>query len=233
MLLTSGAGDAGSLKTMDHLKPATSVRAVLFDADGVVQYVPGGFTVRLAAAHGLVGNHRDAFESALFALEADAAQGRFAFMPAVADLVARYQPTIDVERLFDVWRYVETYPGVRELINQLRASGIRCGLATNQQDLRARHMSSALGYADLFDLECYSCQMGVRKPNAAFFTAAVAAVACAPTEIVFIDDSAVNVDAARACGLVGVLHDPASGAAGIAAALATHGIDVHATNAGR
>jgi len=149
-------------------------------------------------------------------------------MPALADLVARCNPGIDVERLFDVWRCVETYPRVRELIGQLRAAGIRCGLATNQQDLRAHHMSSALGYAELFDIECYSCRMGVRKPDAAFFTAAVDAMACVPAQVVFIDDSVVNVDAARTCGLVGVLHDPASGAAGIAAALAAQGIHVHA-----
>ena len=42
----------------------------------------------------------------------------------------------------------------------------------------------------------------------------------------FIDDTAANVEAARACGLRAVLHDPAQGAAGITEALWLHGVDV-------
>jgi putative hydrolase of the HAD superfamily len=204
----------------------TPIRALLLDADGVVQFVPGGFMSRLAAAHGLAGTEALAFERALFALEAEAAEGRAAFAPAVAELVARLQPAIDVARLLDTWRHVEVHAGVRALVGRVRALGIRCGIATNQQDLRAGHLSGTLGYAALFDVECYSCHIGARKPQPAFFAAAIAAVGCAPADILFIDDSAANVEAARTCGLRAELHDEGSGAAGIAAALQRHGVDV-------
>ena len=215
-----------STPTPTQAAAVSGVRAVLLDADGVVQFVPGSFMDRLAAAHGRVGEQARAFERALFALEAEAAEGRMPFAAAVAELIAPMQPAIDLPFLLDTWRHVEVYPGVRELVGRLRALGIRCGLATNQQDLRAQYLSVTLGYAGLFDVECYSCRVGARKPHAAFFAAAVAAVGCAPQEILFIDDTAANVEAARACGLRAVLHDPARGAAGIAEALRLHGVDV-------
>ncbi len=199
---------------------------MLLDADGVVQRVPGSFTARLAAAHGLAAERAVGFERALFAMEAEAAKGAFAFAPALVALAQRWCPDADVERLLDVWRHVETVPGVRELIAHVRGLGIRCGLATNQQDLRADYLSCQLGYARLFDIECYSCHLGARKPDVAFFAAAIEAVGCAPDSILFIDDAPANVDAALACGLHALLHEPAHGAAGIAAALRAHGIDV-------
>lgn len=209
------------------MNPAARVRAVLFDADGVLQYVPGNFADRLAAAHGLRGERADAFARALFAMEVGAAQGRTPFAQGLAALIAEWQLPVTLARMLDVWQHVAMYDGVREVVGALRARGIRCALATNQHDVRAGYLSDTLGYTQLFDVECYSCRLGARKPEPAFFTAAVAMVGCSAKETLLIDDTAANVEAACALGLQAVLHLPEQGAAGIVAALQAHGIGVH------
>ena len=40
---------------------------------------------------------------------------------------------------------------------------------------RARYMSEDLGYSRLFDREFYSCDIGHKKPDAAYFLAILAA----------------------------------------------------------
>ncbi|GAB3833458.1 hypothetical protein [Kribbella italica] len=42
-------------------------------------------------------------------------------------------------------------------------------LATNQECYRGAHMRTVLGYDDLFDVSCYSYDLGVAKPDPEFF----------------------------------------------------------------
>ena len=167
------------------MNAGTAVRAVLFDADGVLQYVPGGFAERLAGVHGLRDERAAEFARALFAMEVGAACWQVAFAPALAALIADWQLPVTLAQFLDVWQHVALYDGMRELIASLRARGILCGLATNQHDERARYMSNTLGYAQLFDEECYSCLLGTRKPAPRFFAAAAARMGwvttCMPT----------------------------------------------------
>jgi putative hydrolase of the HAD superfamily len=48
-----------------------------------------------------------------------------------------------------------------------------------------------LGYDALFDVSCYSWELGARKPHPAFFAEAVRRVGANPAAILFIDDSAL------------------------------------------
>ena len=62
-------------------------------------------------------------------------------------------------------------------------------------------MREVLGYDALFDVSCYSCELGAAKPDLAFFTEAARRIGAEPAAILFIDDNAGNVAAARAAGL--------------------------------
>jgi putative hydrolase of the HAD superfamily len=59
-------------------------------------------------------------------------------------------------------------------------------------------MRKVLGYDALFDVSCYSCDLGVAKPAPAFFAEAARRIGADPSAILFVDDSAPNVDGARA-----------------------------------
>jgi putative hydrolase of the HAD superfamily len=61
-------------------------------------------------------------------------------------------------------------------------------------------MRSVLGYDELFDVSCYSYDLGVAKPDVGFFTEAARRIAADPSTILFIDDMESNVEGARAAG---------------------------------
>jgi putative hydrolase of the HAD superfamily len=89
---------------------------------------------------------------------------------------------------------------VAALIAQLRASGIQCVAATNQEARRARELESHAPLRRLFDRAFYSCQLGVGKPDAAYFRAIERALGLVAHELLFLDDKPLNVAGARACG---------------------------------
>ena len=106
----------------------------------------------------------------------------------------------------------------------MRANGYGVHLGTNQELNRAAHMSSALGYDALFDVCCYSCHLGVAKPDPAFFAAAARRISAQPASILFIDDSARNVEGARAAGLAAEHWELGQGHDVLLASLARHGV---------
>ena len=139
--------------------PGSGIRHVLFDADGVIQTIPGGW-------------------------------------------------------------YTAMEPYVGE-----RAQEFLHG--TNQERHRAAHMRVALGYDALFDVSCYSCELGLAKPDPAFFAAAARRIGADPSSILFIDDSPRNVDGARAAGLPAEQWEQEQGHEALIALLAGHGVIAH------
>ena len=55
-----------------------------------------------------------------------------------------------------------------------------------------------------------SSEMKLQKPSEEIFNKVIRRVGCAPEEILFIDDSRINADAASALGIRGVYYDPAT-----------------------
>ena len=85
-------------------------------------------------------------------------------------------------------------------------------------------MREALGYDELFDVSCYSHVLGVAKPDPRFFTEAARLVGAAPADILFVDDTAANVEAARLTGMAAVRWCLDDGHATLRAALTEHGV---------
>ena len=74
-------------------------------------------------------------------------------------------------------------------------------LFTNNGPLLEAALGSDLADVDeVFDRLLFSWHLGTTKPDPASFPAASAALGVEPGEIVFVDDSHANVDAARAAG---------------------------------
>lgn len=67
-----------------------------------------------------------------------------------------------------------------------------------------------LQVSDFFRKVFLSYELGVEKPSPAIYEAVVKGIGCAPEEILFFDDSEVNCEAARRCGLQARLA-PANG----------------------
>lgn len=87
-------------------------------------------------------------------------------------------------------------------IETLRASGVKCYVATNQEKHRAEYMLSAMGFGRSFDGLFASAHLGSKKPDHEFFHAILKKLHITkPATVMFWDDSEENVTAAKEVGL--------------------------------
>lgn len=96
--------------------------------------------------------------------------------------------------------------GMRALIHDLKAHGVRCFLLSNISQYFAAHSKEAPLIAELTDC-VFSAVCGLQKPDPAIFCYACERFGIAPFETLFVDDRAENVHAAEACGLQGYVFD--------------------------
>lgn len=89
-------------------------------------------------------------------------------------------------------------PGMPELVEQVREQ-VTCVVASNYPTWIVELRDELL--AGRFDALYVSCDLGVRKPEPAFFEALLRRAGVAAGEVLFVDDRQVNVDAARQVGL--------------------------------
>ncbi|TCT33098.1 HAD family hydrolase [Martelella mediterranea] len=82
----------------------------------------------------------------------------------------------------------------------LKNRGLSIYLATNQEHQRACYLMDAMGLAAHVDGIVYSAALGVKKPSDDFFAHAETKTGFSANEIVFVDDSKANIDAAFARG---------------------------------
>ncbi len=82
------------------------------------------------------------------------------------------------------------------LIGQLDRAGLTQVIATNNDPRRLRYIAVEAEWAQTVDAIFGSGEMGVMKPDAAFFTQIEAALGLQAPEILLIDDLERNIDAA-------------------------------------
>ncbi|NHI18241.1 HAD-IA family hydrolase [Phycicoccus endophyticus] len=184
-----------------------AVRAVLWDADGVLQHTPDGWFEALRAGGG------PGFAEDVLAAEAPAVRGEAPLRDTLVGVLARRpDATVSLGELLSLWELAEVDADALGLVAEVRARGLVCALATNQHDHRRSWMRDGLGLDRHFDAVFYSAELGVAKPEPAYFHRVLADLGLGPGEVVFVDDSRANVDAAASVGIRSVRHDPASGA---------------------
>jgi putative hydrolase of the HAD superfamily len=178
------------------------IRAILFDADGVLQYSRADdLPALLERTLGFVPAPVEAFVNEVIELERPALAGQTDFAEELEPLVARWGAPGKGAVLAAGWACcIDTDASVLELIGKLRRQGLLCALATNQQRYRAKCMRETLGYDTVFELSFYSHQLGFAKPDVRYFSAVVAGLPVPPEATLFIDDLEKNVFAARQVG---------------------------------
>ena len=90
-------------------------------------------------------------------------------------------------------------------VGKLRAKGIPCVLATNQERYRSEYLSEKFEYNDVFDRVFSSSAVGHKKPSPEFFEIIFSYLrerdsTIQKPDVLFWDDDMENVDGARAVG---------------------------------
>lgn len=91
-------------------------------------------------------------------------------------------------------------PAIYELIAELKSRGLRVGMLSNI-DGRYTKLIREFGFYEPFDPCLLSCEMGLEKPDARAYQLLINTLGLAPADVVFIDDKAENVDAAKAMSI--------------------------------
>lgn len=113
---------------------------------------------------------------------------------------------LDDARLAEGWNaiFIEEMPGIADLLTRL-APRIPLYAFANTNHTHWTHFLKQFAPA----LACFrtvftSCDMGLRKPEAAAFAHIVKEIGVPASRILFFDDTLENVEGARACGLQAV-----------------------------
>ena len=197
------------------------VSHVLLDGDGVVQHPRSAWRTKVSR---LTGDRAGEFETLVRDVEVPMLVGGD-FTTAFRSACRQHFPELDFDVVYEaVWRDIEVDPDAVALVRSLRAAGHGVHLGTNQHAERASYMKKELGYDDLFDSSFYSCDLGLAKPDVAFFAHVAGALGVTPGEVLFVDDSGTNVRGAIAAGMPAVQWTIADGPASIRSLLGAHGV---------
>jgi epoxide hydrolase-like predicted phosphatase len=179
-----------------------SIRAVLFDIGGVLEYAPDiGVTELWENRLGLSAGELDS-------LMQDAWIGGSIGTISLADvhLAVREELGLDDRRvaefLEDFWReYLGT--GNTELIEYARGlrPRYRTGILSNSFVGAREREQAAYGFEDLVDEIIYSHEVGMSKPDPRIYTLACDRLGVRPEETVLLDDAERCVTGAREAGL--------------------------------
>jgi putative hydrolase of the HAD superfamily len=113
----------------------------------------------------------------------------------------------------DVAGWSRPYDDTLKLVEALAGTSTGLALLSNCPPAMAVAID-AMPWTDLIPRRFYSCRLGVTKPDPAVYRALLAELAADPGDVTFVDDRPVNVAAATALGLRGLLFtDPATLAA--------------------
>jgi putative hydrolase of the HAD superfamily len=194
----------------------------MLDADGVVQRFPVDFIEKLSLL--TPEPDKKTFLDEVFAAEAPYMEGGEGFSDALATVLARWRVTTPVDQALALWTHIDVDEGVLEVVKRLQGRGIKVALATNQQTVRARYMDQVLPYRATFDRCFYSCYLSAAKPQKRFFEAALASLGAAPGEVLFIDDTAANVEAAKQVGIRSEIFPHSAGAEELLKRLSVYGV---------
>jgi putative hydrolase of the HAD superfamily len=181
-----------------------AIRALMVDVDGVlVDGRPDDGRHWQTSLEEEFGFTSEALHEHFFAPHwDDIVLGRAELMEQLTTALQKIAPHVSPATVVSYW-FERDSRVVAPLLTQLslvRAAGIRVYLATNQEHLRAAYLMERLGLAHHVDGIFYSARLGVKKPDMEFFAKVRAAVGLRGDEMLLIDDSRQNIEAAVKAG---------------------------------
>ncbi len=192
------------MKEEAGLPPAVQGRIVLWDLDGTL-LDPNG-SIRGTLNHVVVEAGFEAFGpgDVLIGMPLrEILRLRTSETARIEAMVQRYREVFTGQG----WRAVRFYPGMRELIAHLHASGVRQAIVTTKGEQEAIQLLDDLGILGLFDTVVGDDDVRALKPDPAPVVAACGRLGERPSAATMVGDTVYDIAAAKSAGAraVGVL----------------------------
>jgi len=88
-----------------------------------------------------------------------------------------------------------------ELARDIKSRGLKTAILSNMPFDLLGELRRKFDWLDEFDVQIWSCELGVIKPDAEIYHACLAALCCEAARALFFDDRPRNVDGARRVGM--------------------------------
>ena len=180
----------------------------MVDVDGVI-IVPraGGWAVNLVADLGITGG---ALQTHFFSPHwNDVVLGRACLHERLGPVLAEHAPHLTSHQLAAYWLEKDAKLDETLLADlaTLRATGVQLHLATIQEHERAAYLWNTLGLRNHFHAMHYAADIGWKKTDPEFYAMVEIRTGFSGAELLLIDDTSSNVEAARAAGWRSALWD--------------------------
>jgi HAD superfamily hydrolase (TIGR01509 family) len=182
------------------------IRVVIFDMGKVMVWFDNSIFFRKLAEYGRTSEER-VRQVAHAKLELVKALDRGDISPAEFkdQVCAVLGITISYAQFYEYFNDVFTVnPAAVQTARRLKAAGYRLVLLSNTDPERANFILKKFPETQVFDIRVLSYEAGMLKPDPAVFFFTLQRAGASAGECVFIDDMAVNIEAARLLGITSI-----------------------------
>lgn len=175
-------------------------KVFLFDVDGVLIHQGEMFSQRYCREFGFPMEKMLPFFHGIFQ---ECMVGRADLKDILPSYIAEWGWKGTVEELLEYWFSTENNvnTAVLETVDRLRATGMRCFIATNNEKYRVMYLWEKLGFQDHFDGAFSSPMFGAKKPAVEFFEGVFKSLSdYSKDQVLFCDNEQENIVAAQKYG---------------------------------
>jgi putative hydrolase of the HAD superfamily len=116
---------------------------------------------------------------------------------------------------FETQMWLRVNPQALELAREIKAAGVRTAILSNMPHDLLEEMRKNFDWLDEFDVQIWSCEHGIVKPDPAIYRLCLNALGCEPHRTLFFDDRPNNIEGARQAGMKAHLFESADQAAAL------------------
>jgi putative hydrolase of the HAD superfamily len=186
------------------------VRAVILDYGGVISQAPD--SAAIAAMAGILELPEGRFRQLYASLRQEYDRGELTgdeYWTELARDAAVVLSTSQVTRLrqMDVKMWSRLNQSVLNWAGRLRSSGVKTAVLSNMHHDMVRKIRNEPFWAEGFDCLALSSEIRMAKPEAEIFGHCLECLRVMPQEALFVDDRAVNVQAAQELEIRGIVSN--------------------------
>lgn len=176
------------------------VKAILFDADGVILKSHRYFTEVCAEKYNLSLKNISPFFRGPFQ---KCQTGEADLKEAITPYLIAFKWPGTVEEYLQEWFISDSQINqpLLSYVIELRNSGTQCYLGTDQEKYRAEYLKNILGLSEKFDDLFFSCDLKSLKSDVNFFNQIIRRLDIEPSDIMYFDDDAANIEVAKSVGI--------------------------------
>jgi putative hydrolase of the HAD superfamily len=182
------------------------IKAVLFDADGVIlKKYKEYFSERFAREYGAPIEEIRLFFKGEFP---ECQRGSKDLKVEFEKYLPKWGWQKSVDEFLSYWFTNDVIADTEVLkeVAGIRARGLKCYLATDQEKYRAEYLTTTLKLSDVFDDCFFSYDIRHLKSSPEYFKEILKRTGLRPEEIAYFDDDRKNVETAKTLGINAVFY---------------------------